>query len=465
MPTATEESLETLEKRILTRLDISDQTDMTGLIRNIILFIKRIQGKSLSDAENQFPPHLHFSHIDQPGGQTMAEVLRHRLQLIDLYRLDKPEFIVDLLTTNILAGSEASLSTRKAQILWQLNQDPTLPKYKLAEKVGTTPRTISKDLAELERDYAFRIFTSVDPHRFHLIMKLIIFETKSIEHTKKLEQYVIEQRGFLRTYRIDQDMRRGSICYRYPNQHKGHRMFEERVRWLQNEFFTECYLVQALGLHQSISFERYNPSTQTFSIEPEIASEVPFDYGSSSLDTLPQPRGFDFTEPFWFDQADFLLVDTLYSSGSLGHSDYKHKLLKQHGINYSKKSIWKKEQRLRKEKAGFPTIGLRIPAFDEDLVLGVFCTLKATSSIRAISAFLPFVMIINTDSGCVLRIQRPVHSATLTAQLIRKIHNQRGVSDVKLLRYQGRMPRQYSPGIAERWNTKEQKWQIQDGDI
>jgi hypothetical protein len=465
MTFASEEPIETLEKRILARLDISDQSDMKNLMRNVILFIRRIQGESLSKADQNFPPHLHFSHIDHPGGQTTAEALYYRLQLIDWYQLDKPQFIVNILTRNVLAWSEEPFSTRKAQILWHLNQDPTLPKYKLAEKVGTTPRTVSKDLAELVRDYAFRIFTSVDPHRFRLIMKLIFFETKSIDHTKKLEDYVKGHQGFLRTYLIDQDMRKGTMIYRYPNQPEAHKMLEERVRWFQNEFFTECHLVQALGLHQLISFEMYDPSAQAFSIEPEIASQVPFDYGSSSLDTLPQPRGFEFTKPFWFDRADLLLVDTLYSSRSFGHSDFKQRILKKHGINYSKKSIWKKEQRLRKENAGFPTIGLRIPAFDEDLVLVVFCTLRATSSIRAISAFLPSVMIVTTDSGCVLRIQRPVHSASLTAQLIRKIHHQRGVSDVKLLRYQDRLPNQYFPIIIKRWSTAEQKWQIQDGDI
>ncbi|MFX1403702.1 MAG: HTH domain-containing protein [Promethearchaeota archaeon] len=465
MAIISEEPLENLEKRILARLDIADQSDMKNLIRNVILFIKRIHGELLSDVEKKFPPHFQFSHIQTSGGQNTAKALYHRLQLIDRYQLDKPALIEDVLTNNLPIGSEVPLSARKAQILWQLNHDPTLPKYKLAKKVGTTPRTISKDLAELEQNYAFRIYTSVDPHRFHLIMKMIFFKTKSIEHTKKFERYVTRHRGFLRTYRIDQDMQRGAIIFRYPNQHRAHRMFDERVRWLQDEFFTECNLVQALGLHQSVSLEMYNPSTHTFSIEPEIVSQVPFDYGSSSLDTLPQPRGFDFMEPFWFDQADFLIVDMLYSSGLFSHPDYKQSLLKRYGINYSKKSIWKKEQRLRKEKAGFPTIGLQIPAFDEELVIVVFCTLSATLSIQAISAFLPFVMIVKTDSGCVLRIQRPVHSATLTAQLIRKIHRQIGVTEVKLLRYPDRLPSQYFPGMVERWNTANQKWEIQVGDI
>ena len=74
-------------------------------------------------------------------------------------------------------------------------------------------------------------------------------------------------------------------------------------------------------------------------------------------------------------------------------------------------------------------------------------------------------MIVDTDSGCLLRIQRPIHTSTLTAQLVRKIHHQRGVSDVKLLRYQQRFQTPLLPRIVNRWNTAEQKWQLNEGDI
>ena len=465
MAFATSEPLEQLGNRILTRLDSQDRSQVTSLLHNVIIFIKRIQGYKLSKEEQNYPPHPLFSHTEQEGGQNIADTLLYRIRLVDQYQLDKTEYIVDVLTKNITIGEKRRLSARKAQIIWLLNQDPTIPKHQLAKQVGITPRTLSKDLAELERDYSFRIFTTIDPHKFHLTEKIIVFETKSLEHSKKLEDFTINHRGFLRYFWLDQDMRRGVIVFRYPNQPEGHRGFVERVRWFLDELFIDANVIEALGLHQFISFEMYNPATFSFSIEPEIVSQVPFYYSKNHLDTLPQPRGMMFTRPFRFDQADFLLADTLYSSGPFASPEYRQRLLRRHGFDFSIKTIWKKQKRLRTEKVGFPTIQLHIPGFDEDLALVVFCSPKAASSIRAISAFLPFVMIVDTDSGCLLRIQRPVHTATLTAQLVRKIHHQKGVSDVKLLRYQQRFQTPLLPHIVDRWNTAEQKWQIHEEDI
>ena len=459
------EPLEQLENRILTRLDSHDRSQVMSLLHNVIIFIKRINGYELSRDEQNYPGHPLFSHAEQEGGQNTAEMLLYRIRLIDCYHLDKTEFIIEVLTKNIPTGKKSLLSARKAQILWQLNKDPTIPKYRLAKRVGITPRTLTRDLTELERDYLLRVHTTIDPHKFHLTEKIIVFETKSLEHMKKLENFFNNHQGFLRYCWLDQDLRRGVIVYRYPNQPEGHRSFVERVRWFLDELFIDANVIEASGLHQFISFEMYNPATYSFSIEPEIVSQVPFDYSKHHLDTLPQPRGMTFTHPFWFDQADFLLSDTLYSSRPFASPEYKQRLLRRHGFDYSIKTIWKKQKRLRTEKAGFPTIELQIPGFDEDLTLVVFCSHKAASSIRAISAFLPYVMIVDTDSGCLLRIQRPIHTSTLTAQLVRKIHDQKGVSDVKLLRFQQRFQTPLLPDIVDRWNPVDQKWQIIEGDI
>jgi hypothetical protein len=465
MEITSEDPADMLENQILARVDSKDRSEMQCLLRNVSLFIKRTQGQPLSEEEKNYPAHALFSHAEQEGGQNTADILLYRLRLIDTYQLEKSRYIVDMLTETLPIREEQPLSTRKAQILWQLHQNPVIPKYKLAKKVGTTPRTVSKDLAELKRDYALRIFFSPDPHKFQLIIKIIVFKTKSILHTKQLENYVINHHGFLRTFRLDQDLRQGTIIFRFPNQPEAHKMFNERAQWLHDEFFTESLAIQLLGLHQFISFEMYDPTTNAYSIEPEIVSQVPFDYRIDLLDALPQPRGIDYTRPFWFDQADFLLADSLFATGPLSKSEHKQHLLQIHGIKYSKKTIWKKEQRLQKEKAVFPMMELRIPGFDEDLFFIIFCSPKASSLIRAISAFLPYVMVLNTDSGCVLRIQRPVHTSSLIAQLIRKIHHQRGVIDVKLLRYQRSFQMPLFRSIANHWNAEEQKWLIQEGDI
>ncbi len=465
MAIASEEFLDRVENRILNRLVPQERSPVRSLLQNVIILIKRVRGQQLSEDERVYPLHPLLAVIGQKAGEMTLQTLLYRLHLVDRYEFNKSKDIISVLTRKIPIGINESLSARKAQILWHLFQNPSLPKYQLAKELGTTPRTISKELTELHQDLAFNIWTTLDAHKFHFVVKTIIFRTRSIEHTKRLENFISKGQGFLRTFHLDQDIRSGEIVYRYPDQPEAHKMFKERYRWLQDEFFIESHLVQILGLFQSISLETYNPATNSFSIEPEIVSEAPFGYFKGHLDTLPQPQGIDYTQPFRFDKADFLLADTLYSSGPFRKSDYKRNLLNRHGINYSMKTVWKKEQRLRRENAAIPMIDLQIPGFDEDLLFVVFCTPDATKSIHAISAFLPFVMTFNTDSGCFLRIQRPIHTSTLTGQLIRKINHQKGVFDVKLLRFQWRIQMPILPKIVDCWNIEEQKWLIQEDAI
>ncbi len=460
-----EDHFETLQARILARLHSKDRVLVADLIKNAIIFIKRVHGQPLNDEEQTFPKHPLFPFRKRQKAQNIGDDLLYRLRTIDQYQFYKPHNIIEILTRKIPRAEDKKLSKRKAQILWQLFHNTTIPKYKLAQTLGTTPRTISKELKELEDDFAFRIFTSVDCHKFNLIVQVIYFHSKSIKHTHQLERFLINSRGFLRTFQLDQDMRHGVIVYRFPNQPDAHKMFKERLNWLQEKFFSNYHLFRVQGFYYSLSMAMYDPIKNSFSLDPEIVSEVPFSYLKLNLHTLPQPKGLQYSQPFTFDKADFILADTLYSTGPFQEPEYKRMHLKRYGINLSMKTIWKKEQRLRKEKTGCPIIHIQIPGLDDEFLFLVFCTPKATTSIRALSAFLPYVMYSNSNLGCFLDIKRPVHTSALTGQLLRKIRHEQGVSDVKLVRYQWRSQVPLLPTIVDRWNKDEQQWHIQEGDI
>lgn len=369
------------------------------------------------------------------------------------------------MTQEIPSESEQKLSTRQAEILWQLYQNPRLPQYKLAKQIGSSPRTISKELAELQNMLSLRIYTMVDHQKFKMASKVIVFLTESIEHTEKLEKFIITNYRFLRTFQLDQDRRKGAIVFRIPDQRDGHKMLEERMKWLQDEFFVESQSFRLDGAYYSISFSSYDPTKNTFSIEPEIVSEAPFKFIKQHLDALPKLQGMKYTSPIWFNQADFLLADTLFSSGQFQHPEYKQRLLKNFGIDYSMKTIWKREQRLKRENVATPWIELKIPGFDEDLAFAIKCSPEATKAIQAVSAVLPYVMFFTTDLGCLLRIQRPAYASSLTGQLVRKIYHEKGVSDVMLLRYQWRFLAPMMPDFIDRWDVEKQRWNLHEGDI
>ncbi|UCH02719.1 MAG: hypothetical protein JSV20_02740 [Candidatus Bathyarchaeota archaeon] len=465
MAAAAKESLETIEQRILSRVSSTERNHLIGLLRNAVLFIKLMRGEPLAEEEKSYPAHKLLSHSEHFGGKEAAATLAFRLELIDRYQLQNANYIEQILTLDYPAAYGKRLTARKALILRELYEAPTIPKYKLAKKIGSSSRVITRELNELQHEFAFQIITSADPQKFRLINQGILFRTKSTRHAEQLENFLHNQKGFNRTFQLDRDMLRGIIVFRYPDQQKAHRLFEERIRWLQDEFFIECHLSRLTGFAYSLSFATYDPEINAFSFDPEIVSEAPFTYIKQHLNTLPPLQGCDYGGPIRFDRADFLLAHSLYSSGYLGQTEFKQNLLKQHGFDFSKKTIWRREQRLRKESVSTPIIDMQIPGFDEYISIFVFCSTGACKTICGIPSFLPYVIYFSTDSGCILHIQRPAHTSALTGQLIRALQKEPGVSEVKLLRYQWQVVSPRHVDIVDRWNEELQKWEILEGDI
>ncbi|MFX1300307.1 MAG: hypothetical protein ACFFAL_03685 [Promethearchaeota archaeon] len=459
------ESLVAIEQRILSRLNPRDRNQLIGLLRNVVLFIKKMRGEQLTEEEMSYPAHKVISHSEHFGGKEAAETLAFRLNLIDRHQLQNAIYIEQILTLDYPAAYGKRLTARKALILRELYESPTIPKYKLAKKIGTSTRIVDRELNELQNEFAFQIITSADPQKFRLINQGILFRTKSTRHAERLENFLHNQKVFNQTFRLDRDMLRGIIVFRYPDQQKAHHMFEERARWFQDEFFIECHLFRLTGFSYSLSFATYNPENNAFSFDPEIVSEAPFSYIKQHINTLPQLQGCDYGEPIRFDRADFLLAHSLYSSGYLGRTEFKQRMLKKYGYDFSKKTIWKREQRLRKKNVSTPIIDMQIPGFDEYISIFVFCSSKACKTICGIPTFLPYVIFFSTDSGCILLIQRPAHTSALTGQLLRAIQKEPGVSDVKLLRYQWHAVSLRHVGIVDRWNEESQKWEVLEGDI
>lgn len=465
MSNAREMELETLEQQILNRLSAQERSYLTNLLRNVVLFIKRMQGEPLTKEEKLYPPHPMFAHFKHYGGKEAAEILQLRLQFIDRYQLCEPRQIEGILTFEYPTVNIQKLTARKAHILHELYENPIIPKYKLAKKIGTTPRTITKEIRELKQEFAYQIITTIDSGKFNLVNRIIAFRSKSIQHSEQLEEFFRTHYGFFRMFQLDRDMRKGGIVFRYPNQPDGHKMFEERCRWLQDRFFVEHQVIQVQGYYYSLSLATYDPETNAYSFEPGIVSEAPFSFVKQHLRTLPQPKGFLYEEPIPFDRADFLLAHFLYNTGNFGSPEFKQGLLKRHSIELSKKTIWKREQQLRERGVSFPIVDMQIPGFDDQVVLFVFCSPDVCITIRGMLAFLPYIHFFKTNTGCILRFQRPARTSELTGHLIRILHREPGVSDVKLLRYQWRITSPLSIDINSRWDKEKQHWNIQEGDI
>jgi hypothetical protein len=464
MNTATQTDLQGLQQRILNRFNAEDRSYLTSLLNNIVLFIRRRKGDQLTAEEKLYPAHPLFAHLTHPGGQEVAETLEFRLRLIDHYQPRDIQYISDILTLEC-PESPKRFSTQKARIIHEFYKDPRIPKSRLAKKIGTTTRVLTKELQELRQGYAFQVLTTIDIGKFRLLNKIAIFRLKSTKHAERLEEFFRNPPSFFRIFQLDRSMLQGGLVFRIPNQPEALKLYEHRIRWLQDEFFTECHLIEAEGFHYFLSLANYDPERNAFTFDPEIVTEAPFSIARYHQNALPHLKGFDYAPPFRFDRADFLLANMLFTRGAMGRPRFKQRLLQQYGIDLSLKTMWRRSQRLRQKAAAFPLVDMKIPGFDEYLTYDVLCSPTARKTLRTIATFLPYVQFFTTGCGCILNVQRPIHASSLTGQLLRTIHREPGVSDVNLLRYQWRLLSQSGLDDIRRWNVERQKWLVQEGDI
>ena len=175
------------------------------------------------------------------------------------------------------------LTFRKAKILLELYNNPLLPQYKLAKRLDTTPRIISRELNELQNKFAFITVNYNDPHKFKLSHLIVVFNTKSIKSSMKLDERIRRHKPlFLRGLSFDLDYRHGLLLYLVPNQPRGHRMFDERIKELNDEFFSESFVLRRFGVHQYVSFATYSPTSGKWMLDTEMVPNAMFQFVKNS---------------------------------------------------------------------------------------------------------------------------------------------------------------------------------------
>ncbi len=459
------ESIQELTKQILSRTAQKDHTILSHLLKNVELFIRRIQGEPLSAQEQAFPAHPLFSQLKQISGNHAAETLIRRLTLIDRFEVSDTQRVIDILTWEYPLTPGKTLNTRKARLIHRLYENPFQTKTALAKHLNITHKMLNQALKELDQSFAFRIFTALDPHKFKLTYQLVMFVTKTIQDSWRLETHYRNQPGFLRILQLDRDYRRGILAYRFPDQPDGHQMFEKRIKWLGDEFFAEYFTMRIIGHHYYLSFTGYDPPSNSFLLEADVVSQAMLQFAKENKTAIPSPQGLFYSKPIRFDIADYLLSLILFSTKTPARIEYRSALLKRFGVKMSNKTIWARERELRRKKVARPFIDIHIPGLDEQVTLVIKCNQKTCESLLTLPSILPYAFMYSSDTGIILTFQRPAHCTAITGHLIRAIYKEPGVDQIFLLRYPWRVSPPAVNDVVTRWNEEKQKWNLQEGDI
>jgi hypothetical protein len=154
-----------------------------------------------------------------------------------------------------------------------------------------------------------------------------------------------------------------------------------------------------------------------------------------------------------------------YWDGRETSIEFRRAVLAHYGIELSKKTLWRREQRLWRTKAIFPIIELRVPGFDEQVALSIRCTEEAREVFRLVPSILPYAFVFTTDLGCMVLFQQPSRFAAATGQLVRAMSRDDSVSDVDLYRFHLRLRPPWILDVVSRWDAAKQCWNLEEGDI
>ncbi len=443
-----------------------DKNDLKLFLTNVLLFIQRVEGLTLSEKEKQYPPHSQFSHATFTRGHQTAQGLKNRLMIIDRYRIKNAQRIISIVASTALATPKARLTQRQINIILELYQEPLLRQYELARKLSTTPQIIKRELDVLRQHFSLAVIHDIDYHKFKLGFFEIQFRTRSIDASKRLEQFYRRTPPlFLHQIRFDQDYRIGFITYMIPDQPRGIRLLEDRVQWLKDEFLEEYTHFRLTGEAVSISFDSYDSSNGVWMLGARTLAETMLQHVQNRAQPFRQPRGFFYSEPMPFDQVDYILAQTPYIFGRKKRIEVREKVLERHGYSLSKAAIWNREQKLWKAGVYHPTIWFNIPELEELVQFSIQGSPEACERILRITSILPYTYSVRTEIGVVFIFQRPSRCSSITGLLTRLISHEEGVSKVTLFRFEPSFSPQMLTHTADRWDSSRQRWILRKDDI
>jgi len=459
--------LERLVKRILKKVQPSeDKKDLELFLTNVVLFIKRVEGLELSEDEKKHPPHSQFAHNTLTKGRDTAMGMNHRLWIIDRYNITTAQRIIHIIASTAVSSPKEKLTRRQIRIILELHQEPLLRQHELAQRLSTSSTVIKRELDSLRRHFSFAVVHNVDFQKFKLVLVEIDFYTKSLAASERLAQFCRKTTPlFLRRVCFDHDFRLGYLTYQIPDQPRGHRLLEARMKWLKDEFLEDVSKFPIKSMHIGISFDSYDPSSGAWMLGSETVVETMLQFALRDTPTAPQLRGHQYGEPMQFDQVDYLLAQTPIISGERNRLEMCQKVLEQWGYDLSEKTIWQRNHKLREAGVYFPTVWFDIPELEELVQFSVECTPEACERISRIPSILPYTYMVTSDNGLFFTFQRPSRCASITGLLARLINREEGVSKVTLFRYEPSFSPQMFTQTASRWDSSRQRWILQEGDI
>lgn len=456
---------EIADKIVAQAVPKSEGKEIQQLLYSAILYVKRVETKSLTKDERAFISHQQISFMHLAISAEIANAFRDRIRIIAEYKIRSASRIREMLLYGLERTSGRTFTKEEVDCLRILSKKPMASITSLSQKLRKSRYQITKTLAQLEEGFGLRRFFSSNQGKLKLTTFSLVFQTRSYEDSKNLESWVRETHPpFLNSFGFDVTYRNGCIVFAIPSQQRAYRLFEQRIEWLQRNYMERAHLQRAFEMFWNIHFKNYDHQSGQWRIPKELEDlRHLIDIINRGPIKIPYCYYSDLRTPTQFNQVDFLIA-SMNMNAHHTIEDVKE-YVSLFGFEHSANSIWLHLKRLETEAIIAPMLYFSGGGFEDFINLSIHCSSDTQKQLQILASYFPAAFTYITEQGIAIFIKRPSGWGDLINRLIRDISQIYDIDDLMVIHQERNIGSGLGSELFQRWNEKRQYWEFKDEEI
>jgi DNA-binding Lrp family transcriptional regulator len=440
----------------------SERTEINLLLDNMAVYVKRVLGMPLSEADLSLSEHPHFGGLVAIPRQRTHNSIVRRLRVVIRFNITSYEKLRRDIVFGLIPLHADSLNGREITLLSLLYQQPSSSSSQLANELGVSTPTVRKQIRELEEKVGLRFTHFVDYRRFKLRHFVVCFKTRGVEATPKLERlFEKDMSTYIKTVVFDASYQRGFVSFLIPDQVRPLRLFQRQLTKLEEVFLETTQIHDITANYTSINFDSFDFETGDWLIEGDVTTLGLITFVKENWDILPKPRGLSNTQMRPFDQLDFYLATFLASEGRPQANNLMNRLARV-GIRRPRTTISTRKHKLLKEKSVLPYILFASPLLPVFLTFAIRCDPQIADLLVVAAAQMPFVFASTSEIGCLLGVRASSQCLGAIIHLLTSLHREKGVQEVLQIQQYKNLGSRSMARIGSKWNGSYWTWREED---
>jgi DNA-binding MarR family transcriptional regulator len=442
-----------------------ERENLKSLLDSTVLYIKRVETGALSPQERTYPSHKDLRFLEIALSRELANSLKDRIRIIHEYDIRSIPRIREIMSVGMVRTPHRIFTPIEINLLKELAETPIASISQLARRTDCTRYRVSQLLQRFEEKNGLRRLYSENRGKLKLTTYSCVFRTQSFEESIALQNWVRkEQPPFLVAATFDVTYTQGFLVFAIPSQQRAHQLIEKRFRWLRKNFFRYHHIHKVNETFWNIRFDLYDTKLGQWHIPPELKEIKRIDDpGESGIAEIPHKYYKDLRTAVQFTQIDFFLANLGISS----HHVLKDitELAKNHGLAFSKNTIWLHLKRLKEDNIITPMMYFSGGGFEEFVLLSILCDLPTRRRLQLMASWFPAAFTYPSDEGISIFIKNPIGWRDTLLTFTQEISQAYGIDDLIVVHQERNIGSSLDSDFYRRWNENRQYWEFSDEEI